>query len=45
MIARARTAFKFFTIGLLLGIFMAPRSGAESRAELVKWGKSRVFGE
>jgi hypothetical protein len=45
MIARTRTALKFFTIGLLIGLFLAPRSGAETRAEIVSWGKSRVFGE
>jgi hypothetical protein len=45
MIARARTALKFFTIGLLAGLFLAPRSGAETRAELLNWGKTRIFGE
>lgn len=37
MISRTRTAFKFFVYGLLIGIFFAPRSGAETRAKVMAW--------
>ena len=34
MLSRARTALKFFTWGLTVGVLFAPRSGAESRQRL-----------
>jgi hypothetical protein len=37
MIGRARTALKFFVYGLLLGLFFAPRSGAETRTQVMTW--------
>jgi hypothetical protein len=37
MFGHARTAVKFFVYGLLAGILLAPRSGAESRAEAIDW--------
>jgi gas vesicle protein len=37
MIGSAKTAMKFFTYGLLLGLLFAPRSGAETRAQLLNW--------
>lgn len=37
MIARMRTALKFFTYGLLIGLLFAPRSGKETRAKLINW--------
>ena len=37
MIARMRTAMKFFVYGLAIGILFAPRTGKESRAALVTW--------
>ena len=36
MFGKARTAVKFFFYGLVIGIFFAPRSGAESRAEALE---------
>jgi len=35
MFGHARTAVKFFVYGLLVGLFFAPRSGAETRAQAV----------
>lgn len=37
MLIRMRTALKFLTWGLVLGILFAPRSGAETRKELGHW--------
>lgn len=37
MISRTRTAFKFLTYGLLIGILFAPRSGKETRDGAVGW--------
>ena len=37
MISNARTAMKFFVYGLLLGLLFAPRSGEETRQELLGW--------
>ncbi len=37
MIARTRTAMKFFTYGLVIGLFFAPRSGKETRGRLISW--------
>lgn len=34
MLTRARTAMKFFTYGLLLGILFAPGSGEETRSRI-----------
>jgi gas vesicle protein len=42
MIAHARTAMKFFTYGLLIGIFFAPRSGKESRKVFMDWATRTV---
>lgn len=35
MLGRLRTALKFMAYGLLIGILFAPRSGAETRREVV----------
>ncbi len=35
MIGRLRTAVKFFTIGVALGILFAPEAGAKMREHLV----------
>lgn len=37
MIGHARTAVKFFVYGLVLGLMFAPRSGAETRKEVLGW--------
>lgn len=37
MVGRARTAVKFFTYGLLIGILFAPRSGAATRERIRAW--------
>ena len=37
MIKHIRTALKFFVYGLAIGLLFAPRSGAESRKELIGW--------
>jgi gas vesicle protein len=37
MFRHTKTAFKFFVYGLAVGLLFAPRSGAESRKELVNW--------
>ncbi len=42
MIGRARTALKFFVYGLLIGLLFAPRSGEETRRELMGWITSSV---
>lgn len=42
MLSRARTALKFMTYGIVIGIFFAPRSGAETRREVMHWTNSTV---
>ena len=37
MIGHARTAVKFFVYGLVLGLLFAPRSGEETRKEVLGW--------
>jgi gas vesicle protein len=44
MIGRARTALKFFTYGLAVGILFAPRSGAETRAMVLDWVNQTIKG-
>jgi gas vesicle protein len=34
VLSRARTAMKFFTYGLLIGVLFAPSSGQETRERL-----------
>lgn len=34
MLRNARTAVKFFTYGLIIGLLFAPKSGAETRKQL-----------
>lgn len=42
MLGRARTAVKFFVYGLLVGLFFAPRSGEETRAQVLSWVNDTV---
>lgn len=42
MIKNMRTAVKFFVYGLVAGLLFAPRSGAETRKELMGWVSSSV---
>lgn len=44
MLSRMRVAFKFMTYGMLLGVFLAPRSGAETRREVGNWVGSLTRG-
>ena len=44
MIRNMRTAVKFFVYGLLVGLLFAPRSGEETRQELMNWVSSSVKG-
>jgi len=39
MLRGIRTAIKYFTIGLLAGLLLAPRKGDETRKLLVERGK------
>jgi gas vesicle protein len=39
MLKGVRTAVKYFTIGLLAGVLLAPRKGDETRKLLVERGK------
>jgi hypothetical protein len=42
MFGHARTAVKFFVYGLLIGLFFAPRSGAETRAQVMEWASDAL---
>ncbi len=42
MLGNARTAMKFFVYGLVLGLLFAPRSGAETRKEVMGWVSETV---
>lgn len=44
MLSRMRVALKFMTYGVLLGVFLAPRSGAETRHEVMSWFGSLTHG-
>ncbi|CCF84196.1 YtxH domain-containing protein [Nitrolancea hollandica] len=44
MLDKMRVALKFMTIGMLLGIFFAPRRGSETRRELVRWTRTTSRG-
>jgi len=42
MLTRMRTALKFMTYGLVIGLLFAPRRGTDTRRELVRWATSTV---
>jgi gas vesicle protein len=42
MLRGMRTAVKYFTIGLLAGLLLAPRKGEETRKLLMERGKDYV---
>jgi gas vesicle protein len=42
MLRGLRTAIKFFTLGLLAGLLLAPRKGEETRKLLMERGKEYV---
>jgi len=42
MLGNARTAVKFLVYGLLIGLFFAPRSGKETRQEVLSWATEAV---
>jgi gas vesicle protein len=42
MLRGIRTAVKYFTIGLLAGLLLAPRKGEETRKLLMERGKDYV---
>ncbi len=42
MLGNARTAMKFLVYGLVLGLLFAPRSGKETRKELMSWVSETV---
>lgn len=44
MLGRMRVALKFMTVGMLLGVILAPRSGAETRHEITDWVSSMTHG-
>ncbi len=44
MVSRVRVALKFFTLGLLAGLFLAPAAGAETRGRLVSAVSDAVGG-
>lgn len=44
MLGRTRVALKFLTYGVVVGVLFAPRSGAETRAQVLDWAKSSVTG-
>ncbi len=37
MFGRMRTAVKFFTYGVLIGVLFAPQSGAQTRQQIRSW--------
>jgi gas vesicle protein len=42
MLSAIRTAIKFFTIGLLAGLLLAPRKGEETRKLMMERSKDLV---
>ena len=44
MLDRTRTALKYLTYGIVIGILFAPRSGSETRATLMEGVQSTIGG-
>lgn len=44
MLGRTRVALKFMTYGVLLGVLFAPRSGSQTRHDVMGWAKSNFGG-
>lgn len=44
MLDKMRVALKFMTVGILIGIFFAPRRGSETRRDLLRWTRSTSRG-
>jgi gas vesicle protein len=42
MFSNARTAMKFLVYGLIIGLIFAPRSGSETRKEIMHWASEAV---
>ncbi len=42
MLSHARTGFKFFTYGLLIGLLFTPKSGKENRADALAWVRKTI---
>lgn len=42
MLSALRTSIKFFTIGLLAGLLLAPRRGEETRKLMMERGKDLI---
>ena len=42
MLGSAKTAVKYFVYGLVVGLAVAPRSGAETRKEVVNWATEAI---
>ena len=44
MLDRTRTALKYLTYGIAIGVLFAPRSGSETRAAIMEWVQSTIGG-
>lgn len=42
MLGNAKTAIKYFVYGLVIGLAVAPRSGAETRKEVINWATDAI---
>jgi gas vesicle protein len=42
MLGNAKTAVKYFVYGLIVGLAVAPRSGAETRKEVINWATEAI---
>ncbi len=42
MLSHTRTAFKYFTYGLLVGLLFAPKSGKDNRSDAFAWVRKTI---